>query len=1064
MVKPAPPIDSRNAAQIAQQVQQLLQLYVPQWREFEVDPETGDRIPKGISAALIGIFARYCEIIIQRLNQVPDKNLLAFLNLLGASRLPPQPARVPLTFSLAAGSKTDAVVPAGTQVAAPPAEGEQDPIIFETEQELVVVAAELVSLWVRDATTDCYSDRSTILQTADAHGVPAFSGDLFIPHHVYIGHDQLFGLAPMSRLDLTLELEEPNSDCAVAWEIWDAETEQWVLRAPDSAAAIPSSEMADSEAIQNLQQSGTLHFTNLQAIPVTSVNGQVHHWLRCRLTKPITLSPDPDDPQPDPSILVSQLPTIRRIGLQATLAQTKLLAEAAFANQFPVDTSQVFFPFGEKPALGNVFYLAHAEAFSQAGADITLTMTVIEPTSHPPDQPNPELTWEFWNGRSWQLIGKTRRSPASGANREAQWETTDSLTVDSTEAFQKAGTQQVRFRLPVEVDSSPVKPALITINGVENYWIRVRISQGNYGREARYVPTEDVATPVRVEPATFSPPILSELTIAYAVTTPAQPEPPEQVLCYNDFGFTQIAPGAVFQPFQPTPDLWPMPYPRLYLGFRRPADRPTFPNQPLSLYLRTADYGPEDRLPSLTEDRPQLTWQYWQGQTWRRLIVRDRTEHFTRPGLVEFLPPADLTPKAEFGLSDRYWIRVAWEGDDLLRFPRLRYILGNTTLAAQTVTMTNETLGSGNGTERQGFSTVRSPVLAGQQLQVCEPEIPSAQEQAMIKQEEGADAISLPLTDSGRRQRVWVRWHEVPDFYGSGPRDRHYTLNRLTGAIQFGDGLNGLVPPAGSGNVRMVRYQTGGGAMGNRGAHTIVQLKTTVPYIEAVTNPEPASGGADAESLESLLERMPRTIRHRGRAVTLEDYEDLAKLASPDVARAKGVPLQDLSPESRAKPTPNPAPGCLSLIIVPCSQAAKPVPSLALINHVQQYLRTHGSLTAKVAVIAPQYLEVNVTTEVAVTSLTAASQVEQAVAQRLARFLHPLTGGLDGTGWGFGREPYRSDFYRQLESVPGVDHVRSLQVKLTTDPPDQSIAAIQQTGLFLIYSGQHTIQLVFKET
>ncbi len=121
-----------------------------------------------------------------------------------------------------------------------------------------------------------------------------------------------------------------------------------------------------------------------------------------------------------------------------------------------------------------------------------------------------------------------------------------------------------------------------------------------------------------------------------------------------------------------------------------------------------------------------------------------------------------------------------------------------------------------------------------------------------------------------------MRWHEVADFYGSGPRSRHYVLDHLTGEMRFGDGLNGLIPPAGIGNIRLGALSNRRGKAGNRPAGTIVQLKTTVPYVDKVTNTEAAAGGADAETLDSLLERAPRTLRHGNRAVTVEDYEDLA--------------------------------------------------------------------------------------------------------------------------------------------------------------------------------------------
>jgi len=134
----APPIDRRAAGDVARQIEALLRVYAPAWDES--DPETGRAT--GISAALIGIAARFAELTIQRLNQAPDKNLLAFLDMLGASPLPPQPARVPLTFSLATGA-TGAVVPARTQVAAPPGPNAKAPVLFETETELALTPAGL---------------------------------------------------------------------------------------------------------------------------------------------------------------------------------------------------------------------------------------------------------------------------------------------------------------------------------------------------------------------------------------------------------------------------------------------------------------------------------------------------------------------------------------------------------------------------------------------------------------------------------------------------------------------------------------------------------------------------------------------------------------------------------------------------------------------------------------------------------------------------------------------------------------------------------------------------------
>ena len=372
-------------------------------------------------------------------------------------------------------------------------------------------------------------------------------------------------------------------------------------------------------------------------------------------------------------------------------------------------------------------------------------------------------------------------------------------------------------------------------------------------------------------------------------------------------------------------------------------------------------------------------------------------------------------------------------------------------MASQSVTIRDEILGSSDGSESQKFKTRRAPVLSGQKLEVRESEPPSSGEKVVIKKEEGNDAVST--TDKEGSKETWVRWHETPDFYGSCPRDRHYVLNHLTGEILFGDGINGLIPPVGNGNLRISLYKSGGGVSGNKAENTIIQLKTTVPYVEKVTNTEAAAGGADAESFESLIDRAPRTIRHRSRAVTLEDYEDMAMLASAKVARAKCIPLLKLKDTSLDE---KPSPGEVSVIIVPRSTDDKPLPSLELINRVQDYLEANGLPTVNVSVVGPLYVRVEATVEISLASMEGASAVEQAVYQKLADFLHPLTGGSDGNGWAFGRKPHKSDFYALIEAVQGADHIRSLTVAETEDQ-----AGIIDSGRFLVYSGEHTVTLRF---
>ena len=297
----------------------------------------------------------------------------------------------------------------------------------------------------------------------------------------------------------------------------------------------------------------------------------------------------------------------------------------------------------------------------------------------------------------------------------------------------------------------------------------------------------------------------------------------------------------------------------------------------------------ETRVGASEPPRRRLRWEYWNGRGWSRLIAADGTDRLSRTGLIEFLGPADLTLSRQFGV-DGYWVRALLEPGDQPLVPRVRALAPNTTMASQLVTLRAEVLGSSDASENQQFRTIRTPVLLGQQLEVREPGPLADDEVAQLTAVHGKDAV----TAAGTNNEFWVRWTEVPDLHGAGPLDRHYVLDHLSGQVSFGDGVQGRIPPRGVGNLRLARYQTGGGQRGNCAAGSIVQMKTTVPYVDRVTNIDAAASGFDAESTTALVTRAPRTLRHGGRAVAADDYEDLARLASAEVARARCVPLRRL--------------------------------------------------------------------------------------------------------------------------------------------------------------------------
>src|SRR5579859_5604659 len=195
----APLVDKRSYADLVAQTTTLAGQFSGWQPRADGLPDPGQ--------ALIGVFGRFAELLIERLNRAPDKNYLAFLNLIGAEPLPPRPARVPLTFHLATSSPVEAVVPAGTLAAAPAADGDQGEVVFETERPLAITQARLLAAYVSDTEHDMFSDRIDEATGQTDAPFAVFAGDRPSPHQLYLACDQL--LTQPGGKDVALALTSP---------------------------------------------------------------------------------------------------------------------------------------------------------------------------------------------------------------------------------------------------------------------------------------------------------------------------------------------------------------------------------------------------------------------------------------------------------------------------------------------------------------------------------------------------------------------------------------------------------------------------------------------------------------------------------------------------------------------------------------------------------------------------------------------------------------------------------------------------------------------------------------
>jgi hypothetical protein len=133
-----------------------------------------------------------------------------------------------------------------------------------------------------------------------------------------------------------------------------------------------------------------------------------------------------------------------------------------------------------------------------------------------------------------------------------------------------------------------------------------------------------------------------------------------------------------------------------------------------------------------------------------------------------------------------------------------------------------------------------------------------------------------------------LRWERVDTFFDSGPKDRVYVLREDeegNSLVQFGDGKTGARLPSGLGNVR-ARFRVGTGAYGPLQAGKAPKALGRLAPLSKLWMPQPATGGAAAETEDSARAAAPARLQSLGRLVGLADYE-AETLALPGVRKVR---------------------------------------------------------------------------------------------------------------------------------------------------------------------------------
>lgn len=452
-------------------------------------------------------------------------------------------------------------------------------------------------------------------------------------------------------------------------------------------------------------------------------------------------------------------------------------------------------------------------------------------------------------------------------------------------------------------------------------------------------------------------------------------------------------------------------------------------------------------------DHPPLLWEAWNGEDWIPCEKdSDTTGGLNRDGdVVIHVPRGHVTHS--IGTRRAGWIRArvvepdygmsGYEASPTIS-AAASLTIGGTAAAMHAEVVRDEDLGVAEGVPGQRFTLHTTPVL-------------STEEPAKL-------VVSGPSGLNG--VPTWTTWSQVADFASSGPDDLHFVIDGTLGEVRFGPAIRqqdgslrryGAVPPKDA-YVRMIEYRSGGGQIGNVAPGALRIMKSSFPFVSTVENRRGAIGGVDGEDIENAKVRGPIRLRTRGRAVTTEDFEHIAREAAPNIGRVKAVAAGDGAQA-----------GAVRLLVVPALPSAEGrvkfdqlAPESTLLEAITRRLEECRVIGTRIAVEPPGYRGITVEATLRPSIGSNPNRLKADAERALYEYLHPITGGPERTGWPFGRPVTIGEIYSVLQRVPGAEVVDSVYLFATNAETGQGREATPRLELkpnVLVFSVGHTVNV-----
>jgi predicted phage baseplate assembly protein len=282
-----PRLDDRTYDNIMEEALKLIPLYCPEWTDLN---------PTDPGIALVELFAWMTDIVLYRLNRVPDKHYIRFMELIGMKLREQEPASVPVTFWLTAPQPASFIIPEQTKVAT--IRTEQMPATpFQTEAEFEIKVPRLLYCLTSRGTGDTrrkFNNFDVGELAAGRSEVAIFSYDGRAQNEKPQAEDAFYlGFAQdLSQHILGIDLDvipakfegvNPHHP-PYKWQVIGDESGTWTDVATEG-----------KDATEGFNRAGLIRL-HLPTMASAERDRKTAYWLRCILSKDADLSPIRESP------------------------------------------------------------------------------------------------------------------------------------------------------------------------------------------------------------------------------------------------------------------------------------------------------------------------------------------------------------------------------------------------------------------------------------------------------------------------------------------------------------------------------------------------------------------------------------------------------------------------------------------------------------------------------------------------------------------------------------------------------------------------------------------------